>query len=103
MTGMFDLRDILELVNDSLDDGAFAQQNFVKNRDELVFHVRFNASNELKVGMQEKFFKKGLRNVTLVANQLAEKTASEVRNGYSIINIAGRKFHIQNFTSVIDN
>jgi hypothetical protein len=39
MTGMFNLRDILELVNDSLDDRALAQQNLVKNRHELVFHV----------------------------------------------------------------
>ena len=31
MTGMFNLRDILKLVNNSLNDGAFTQQNLVKN------------------------------------------------------------------------
>ena len=36
---MLNLGNVLELVNNSLDNGAFSQQNLVENRHELVLHV----------------------------------------------------------------
>lgn len=99
MTRMFDLGDVLELINDGLDDGAFPQQKFVQNRPELVLHVGSDASDELKIDMAEKFFKEWLRNITFVANEFAEK----VMNWHSVIDIPKREFHIQDFASISDN
>jgi len=39
MTGMFDLRDILKLVNDRFDDGTLMQQELIRQRDEHIFHL----------------------------------------------------------------
>jgi len=35
MPGMFDLRDIFELVNNRFNNGAFTQQNLIENRKRL--------------------------------------------------------------------
>ncbi len=39
MAGMFDLRDVLELVIDGFDDGAFAEQQDVVVCDQAAIHV----------------------------------------------------------------
>jgi len=39
MTGMFNLRDILELVNDGLDDEALTREQLVFKSDESILHV----------------------------------------------------------------
>ncbi len=39
VTRVLDLRDILELVDDRFDDGAFTKQELVHKRHESVFHV----------------------------------------------------------------
>ena len=39
MAGMFDLRDVLELIIDRFDDGALAEQQDVVVRDQTSIHV----------------------------------------------------------------
>ena len=39
MASMLDLRDILELVNDGLDDRPFTQQHLVLHLDQPVLHI----------------------------------------------------------------
>ncbi len=39
MPRMFDLSDVLELVDDGFDDEAFAQENPVREQHKLSFHV----------------------------------------------------------------
>ena len=39
VTGMFNLRNILELVDDTLNDGAFPQKQLVHQRHQSIFHV----------------------------------------------------------------
>ena len=48
MTGMFNLRDVFELVIDGLDNEALAQEEFVGQDDELVFHVGAQIGNQLE-------------------------------------------------------
>ena len=47
MAGMLDLRDVFELVIDGLDDRAFPQQQLVKQRQQLVFHILTQLGDEL--------------------------------------------------------
>lgn len=42
MTRMLDLRNILELVNDGLDDNALAKQELIHQWHEHIFHVCTN-------------------------------------------------------------
>jgi len=39
MAGMLDLRDVFELIRDGLDDGAFAEQEFVRPVEQTVVHL----------------------------------------------------------------
>jgi hypothetical protein len=48
MARMLDLRLILQLVVDGLDDEAFPQQEPVTHQHQAVFHVGFDASHEMK-------------------------------------------------------
>ena len=47
MTSVFILRDILELIQNALDDPAFAQHDLIKHRQEPFFHVLFELGDEL--------------------------------------------------------
>lgn len=63
MARVLNLRDVFELVNNRLDNGAFPQQNLVEDRYQFVFHVRFDSNDELQVKIAQGFFKKWLRNM----------------------------------------
>ena len=103
MARVLNLRDVFELVNNRLDNGAFSQQNLVEDRHEFVFHVRFDPNDELKVEIAQEFFKKWLRNVASVTNQFAQQAANQFRNWLSVIHISGCEHHIQDFATIIDN
>ena len=47
MTRVLDLANVLELIVDSFYQGAFAQQQFVNQRHELVFHVFLQFGDQL--------------------------------------------------------
>ena len=47
VTRVFDLRDVLELVSDGLDDRATAQQQLVVEQHQAVFHVGLELGDEL--------------------------------------------------------
>ena len=72
MARVLNLRDVFELVNNCLNNGAFPQQNLVEDRHEFVFHVRFDPNDELKVEIAQEFFKKWLRNIASITHQFAE-------------------------------
>ena len=49
MSGVFNLGDIFELIDDGFDQGSFAQQEFIRHRQELIFYI---APAEAGVGNQ---------------------------------------------------
>ena len=53
---MLDLRDILELIDDTFNDGSLAQDELVMQGDQTVLHVLSQAGNELNAkGLKEQF------------------------------------------------
>ena len=48
VTGVFDLRDILELVNDGLNDEALTREQLVFKNDESILHVFANGRDQLQ-------------------------------------------------------
>ncbi len=47
VTRMLDLRNVLQLVNDSFDDSAFSQQQAVCQEHQTIFHLTFEFGNQL--------------------------------------------------------
>jgi hypothetical protein len=66
MAGVLDLRDVFQLVIDGLDDRAFTQQQLVKQRQQLVFHILTQLGNQLHTLLPE-LCKECLGNVAPVA------------------------------------
>ena len=56
MPGMLDLRNILELVDDTFNNGSFAQEKLVMQSDQTILHVLSQAGDELNTkGVKEQF------------------------------------------------
>ncbi len=53
MTRMFDLRDVLELVNDGLNNCPFAEQQLVRKVHEMILHVFAQPGDETPVPVQK--------------------------------------------------
>ena len=47
VTSMLNLRNILELVNDGLNDGSFTQPQFVRKVHEMILHVLAQSGDEM--------------------------------------------------------
>ena len=70
MTGVFNLRDIFELVNDGLNDEAFTREELVFENDELILHVFAKGRDKLQTPCEE-LFKERLGEIAAVADQLS--------------------------------
>ncbi|SDZ17720.1 hypothetical protein SAMN05421754_108311 [Nitrosomonas sp. Nm58] len=68
MTGMLDLRDVFQLIVDSLHDRTFTQQKFVKQRQQLASYVFTQLGDELHAFLPE-LLKEWLRDVALVTKE----------------------------------
>ena len=87
MTSMFNLRNILGLIDDTFDDSSFSQEQLVDHRKQSVFHVFAEFGEELDTEAIEKLFEQRLRNVAPIGSQLAKQALTECRNWRSIIDI----------------
>ncbi len=70
MARVLNLRDILELVDNRLDDGSLAQENLIQQVHELVLHVAFELGNQLDV-LVKKCLKELLGDVPSVGKKFA--------------------------------
>ena len=73
MTGMFYLWDVLELIDNTFDDGSFAQQEFVHEWHRAVFHVALDARDELHTKGFQQLLKKCPRDVASIRDQFAKQ------------------------------
>ena len=102
MTRMFDLRDILQLVIDGLDDGAATEQQLVGERHEPVRHILANSRNEFQATLEEGE-KELVRQIALVGEELTKQGLGKARDGLAVIDIPWREVKGQDFAAVIDN
>jgi hypothetical protein len=84
MARMLDLRNILELVNDRLNDGSFAQQQFIREMHEMILHVFAQPGDELKPMFKEQL-REGSGNVAAIPKQLAPQPFDQARHRSAII------------------
>ena len=87
VTRVLNLRNILELVNDGLDDSSFAQQQFIRKVYEMILHVLAQSRDEM-----QHLFKERLRrrsgNVAEISKHLTSQPFDQLRNQSPIIHIA---------------
>ena len=102
VTGMSDLRDVLQLVGNRLDEGALAQHELVKQQQQAVLHVLAQAGDEMNVLGQELVGER-LGDVTLVAEQLAKEPSGQVGHRPAVIDIAGRQVESQQLAAIVDH
>src|SRR5436305_15041552 len=103
MTSMLNLGNVLELVIDGLNNGAFAQQELVVQADEHIPHIFAQPSNQLQASGVEKLLKERLRNVALVAEEFAEQMRSELGNGLGVMHIGCAQTAGEQLPTIIDN
>lgn len=72
MPRMLNLRDILQLVKDRLNNGSLTQQQAVIQQHQLLFHVAFEPGNELNARGLEQLFGELLRDITFVREHFAK-------------------------------
>ena len=70
MARMLDLRNILELVDNGLDNDPFAHQQFIGKVHETIFHVFAQSGDEMETLFKEQL-REGNGNVTAVPKELA--------------------------------
>ena len=99
VSGMFDLRHVLQLIVDCLDQRPLSQEDFVGDRHELAFHVALQLCYQL-YAVHEKPGKEILAYVPLVSDQLAENLLDEgfVPERLPVVDIAGGEHEVQYFS-----
>lgn len=100
MTRMLNLRNVLELVNDRLDDRPFAQQ-LIGKVHEMVLHVFAQPGDKLKSLFKEQFGQ-GNGNGAAIPKELATKSFDQLGNRRPIIDIARCQTTGQQAAPVID-
>jgi hypothetical protein len=96
MPRMLNLRLILQLVVDGLNDETLPQQEFVAHQHQAVFHVGFDAGDELET-LFPQGLKERLREITLIANQFAKQGCHPFGDGFAVIDIAWGERESQDF------
>ena len=102
VSGVFNLGDILELVNDGLDDETLAYQQLVLEKDESISHVFANRGDQLQ-SLREELFEESLGKIATVANQLAPQRFGHLWDRLAVIGVGGRELNRQQFTLVVDD
>src|SRR5438045_8937724 len=102
MARVLNLRNIFELVDNGLDNGSFAQQQFIRKVHEMVFHVFTQSGDELKPLFKEQV-RQGSGNIAAIPEQLATQMFDHASNGSAIIDVARSQATGKQFTLIIDS
>jgi hypothetical protein len=103
MTGMLDLRDIFELIGDGLDDGTFAQEEFVGPVEQTIVHLFAQLGNEGQSLRDHQLLSQRHREVAFSAAKLPYEPFGELGNGMPLIDVAWGQAKSQEFALIIDD
>jgi len=104
MASVFDLRNVLELVNHAFNDGTCTKQEVVHPRHQSVVHLLAEFGNELKVESLQKLLNQSLGKVATICDQLAEQPFAQIGHWCAVVGASWRdRTSQQFFTPVIDH
>ncbi len=101
--GMFDRRDVLQLVNNRLNNGAATQEQLIAQRHQAMLHVSLELGDQLKPGLLPSLLSQFLRHVPPVAKHLTEQVLEEVRDRFTVIGVARGEDDVQQCPLLIDD
>ena len=98
VSGVLDLRDVLKLTVDGLDQSPLAQEDFVRDCHKLALHVALKLCYQLDA-VHEKSGEEVPADVSLVSDQLSEDPFDEgfVPERIPVVNIARCEHEVQEF------
>ena len=78
------------------------RSNLVRQRQEPVLHVRLEFRDQLQAEGVQQLAKQGLGQIAFVGEDFPEEAFDQARDGFAIIDVAGRERQIQQFAAVIE-
>ena len=82
------LRDVFELIGDGLDDGTFAQEQFVGPVEQTIVHLFAQLGDQVQSLRDQQVLSQRLREVACIAEKLAYEPFGELGNGMPLIDVA---------------
>ena len=103
VTRVLDLADILELIDDGLDERAFAQEQLVGEIHEHIAHILAQLGDEPEALRKEELLGEWRGDVALVAKKASEEPTDQVGNWPPIVGVAGREAQREQVATVVDH
>ena len=103
MAGVLNLRNVLELVEDGFDNGAFAQQEFIRPQEEARFHPPLDRGQQVHAERGQELLGQGRRDIPFVGKELPKEGLCEFGDGLAVIGIARGEGHPQQLAAIIDD
>src|SRR4029077_15789608 len=100
---MFDLADVLELINDRLDERALAQQQPVGELKELVAHVLAQFGDEAQSLGEQEALGERRGDIALVAKEASEKATCQARHWTPVVGVARSETEREQLATVVDD
>ena len=100
MPGMFNLRNVLELIDDRFDDGAFAQQHHVQPRDKAVLHIILDSRDQQQATLKQ-LREQFLGNVSAIPEQFAKELVGQTFHWDAVIDVARGEVETQQLALLI--
>jgi len=98
---MLSLADILELIENGLDKCAFAQEQFVGERQEDVAHVLAQVRDEAQALRKEELLSQRRRDVAFVAKEFAKEPMDHAWNRLAVVEIARSEAEGEQLSTII--
>ena len=103
MARVLDLRNVLELINDGLDNGSLAQQELVIQEHQAVFHILAQLGDQVHIEQVPQLLHQGLGDIAPIAKQFAPQALGQERHWLPVIHIAWGEVTGQQFALIVDN
>ncbi len=101
MPRVFNLRNVLKLINDGFDNGPLSQQQFVAQRHQAIFHVAFEFGDQLNPKGLPQLFQEGLGHIAAIGKDLVEQWLDQLGYRLAVIDVSGCQRYIEQRTFII--
>src|SRR5262245_44972609 len=100
---VLDLRNVLELIDNRLDERPLAQQEPIGEFEELLAHILAQFGDEPQSLPEEEALSERRGDVALVAKEASKESTDEAWNGLAIVGIARSEAQCQQLAAIVDH
>lgn len=99
VTRMLNLRDVLELVNDGLNNRTLTREQLVTQPHEMVLHIAPRFGKELNIKSFKQMLGELGADVASVGKDFATQVSQQVADGFTVVGIARSQGDIEQFAA----